>query len=191
VEEVADRRRGGPRRRGAPVRCGCVGRAMGRGLGFWGPGGLYSPGAAHSTVGLGWALGEVVDRSRWVGLGRCEPLRRGWTRVGYWASWQHMGRVVPFDLCCAGLALWAEVAAQHSPMSCLCQPRPEIIVLGPVLISGQKFVLWVGLWASCFLAIYKYNFHYLYSIMLDFLSGSQKKILLLCVPKVRVTLPLY
>jgi hypothetical protein len=34
------------------------------------------------------------------------------------------------DSCRAGLAWWAEIAALHSPTSCSCRPRPEIIVLG-------------------------------------------------------------
>jgi hypothetical protein len=32
--------------------------------------------------------------------------------------------------CRVGPTLWAEIVAQHSPMSCSCRPRPEIIVLG-------------------------------------------------------------
>jgi hypothetical protein len=47
--------------------------------------------------------------------------------LGYRASpWATSGRP---DSCRAGLSLWIEIAAQHSPTSC-SQPRPEIIVLG-------------------------------------------------------------
>jgi hypothetical protein len=65
--------------------------------------------------------------------GRCVFFiydRAGWAKwaIGPRAStWAASCRLFS---CRAGLTLWAEVAAQPSPTSCSCRPRPEIIVLG-------------------------------------------------------------
>jgi hypothetical protein len=67
----------------------------------------------------------------------------GGSRAG-WAEWAIGPRADTWAASClkfscrAGLALWAEFAAQHSPMSCSCRPRPDSIVLGPCSCRAKK-----------------------------------------------------
>jgi hypothetical protein len=76
--------------------------------------------AARDGIGSWGVAGWVVDFICWAGWAEWAPGPRAST----WAAscWVFSCRVGP--------TLWAEIVAQHSPMSCSCRPRPEIIVLG-------------------------------------------------------------
>jgi hypothetical protein len=86
-------------------------------------GGAPCPGPC---AGLGTGEAARVGRLGWVLLfiGPDGPIGLSGHRASPWAT---SGQP---DSCHAGLARWAKIAAQHSPSSCSCRPRPEIIVLG-------------------------------------------------------------
>jgi hypothetical protein len=84
--------------------------------------------AARVGIGSGGVAGWVADFIRWAGWAR-------WAagpRAGTWAA-----SCLQFS-CRAGPALWAEIAAQPSPMSCSCRPRPDNIVLGSCSCRAKK-----------------------------------------------------
>jgi hypothetical protein len=56
--------------------------------------------------------------------------------------------------CYAGLAQWAEIAAQHYPDIMLMPTQDRRHRVGLVLVWGQNFVLWASPWALCQMAIY-------------------------------------
>jgi hypothetical protein len=129
-EEGQRRRRGGGGRGGAGRQGRCWPRGQSRG-GAPRLGSVRSVAAACGCLQMEWeatrdgigswgVAGWVVDFICWAGWAEWAPGPRAST----WAAscWVFSCRVGP--------TLWAEIVAQHSPMSCSCRPRPEIIVLG-------------------------------------------------------------
>jgi hypothetical protein len=89
------------------------------------------------VAGGGGRREEGGRRASWLGFGKsgaglCMPVNLGQLgQSGFWARASTRATSCRLISCRARPALWAEVAAQHSPTSCSCRPRPEIIVLGP------------------------------------------------------------
>jgi hypothetical protein len=100
--------------------------------------------------GGGSATCTLRLRTEWGGgVGRLQLGFGSWRgylfyESGRWASWVaglHAGTWAASGQgvsCWAGLTLWAEIIAQHSPTSCSCRPRPEIIVLGSCSCRVKK-----------------------------------------------------
>jgi hypothetical protein len=74
-------------------------------------------------------------------------------QLGQWTSCQHMGMPIVYVSCWAGTTGWERSQAQ--PNVVLVPAQAQNDRAGFVLVSGQKFVLWAGPWASCFLVIYR------------------------------------
>jgi hypothetical protein len=100
---------------------------------------------AAATAGAARGVKEENGEHGWLPARVWEGVGAGfyicWAGWARWAAGPRAGTWAASCLqfsCRAGPALWADIAAQPSPTSCSCRPRPDNIVLGSCSCRAKK-----------------------------------------------------